>query len=108
MTRDRLTDLCQFLIYAEGLPPQTPLSQVFDILSYRREQDFIKDRRLAETLVRVVKLATEGGVFMDVVSHLYPNDVLEDIKRRKADQEDEADQIRRLALVKAIAQRFER
>lgn len=58
-------------------------------------------------MVRIVKLATDGGVFLDVVSHLYPNSVIDGIKRRKAEAEEEAEQTRRLDQIRAIARRFD-
>lgn len=104
--RDRLTDLAEFLRIAEGLPSQTPLSDIFEIVRYRRESQLEIERRQAETLVRLVKVATEGGKFLDVVSHLYPDSIVDTIKHRQAEIEDEDAQLRRLEQVKAIARRF--
>ena len=104
--RDRLTELAEFVRVAEGLPPQTPLTQVFDVVAYRKEAQLATERRQAETLVRIVKLATEGGVFLDAVSHLYPDSVIRGIKQRQADQDEERAQMRRLEQIQAIARRF--
>ena len=98
--------MAEFVRVAEGLAPQTPLSQVFEIVAYRKEGQLIKERRQAETLARIVKLATEGGVFLDAVSHLYPESVIRVIKQRQADQDEERAQMRRLEQLQAIARRF--
>ena len=104
--RDRLTDLARFLQVAEGIPPQTPLHLVFDIINYRKESQLTAERRQAETLFRIVRLFVDGGMYMDAVSHLYPDTVIKGIRKRQADIEDEDAQIRRLEQVKAIAKRF--
>ena len=104
--RDRLTDLARFLQVAEGIPPQTPLHLVFDIINYRKESQLTAERRQAETLFRIVRLFVDGGMYLDAVSHLYPDTVIKGIRKRQADIEDEDAQIRRLEQVKAIAKRF--
>ena len=45
-------------------------------------------------------------MYLDAVSHLYPDTVIKGIRKRQADIEDEEAQIRRLEQVKAIAKRF--
>lgn len=101
-----MTDLAEFVKVAEGMPPQTPLPYVFDVLAYRKEGQLVKERRQAETLVRILRMFTEGGVFMDSVSHLYPKSVIEGIKQRRADLDEEAEQMRRLEQIQAIAKRL--
>ena len=101
-----MTDLAQFLQVAEGLSPQTPLHLVFDIINYRKESQLTAERRQAETLFKVMRLFVDGGVYLDAVSHLYPDTVIKGIRKRQADIEDEEAQIRRLEQVKAIAKRF--
>ena len=53
-----------------------------------------------------MRLFVDGGVYLDAVSHLYPDTVIKGIRKRQADIEDEEAQIRRLEQVKAIAKRF--
>ena len=101
-----MTDLAQFLQVAEGLSPQTPLHLVFDIINYRKESQLTAERRQAETLFKVMRLFVDGGVYLDAVSHLYPESIIKGIRKRQADIEDEEAQIRRLEQVKAIAKRF--
>ena len=101
-----MTDLARFLQVAEGIPPQTPLHLVFDIINYRNESQLTAERRQAETPFRIMRLSLDGGVYLDAVSHLYPDTVIKGIKQRQPDIEDEEAQIRRLEQVKAIAKRF--
>jgi hypothetical protein len=91
---------------AEGLAPQTPLHLVFDIINYRKEAQLATERRQAETLFRMARLFVEGGVYLDAISHLYPESIIKGIKQRQAEIEDEEAQLRRLEQVKAIAKRF--
>lgn len=105
--RDRLTDLARFLAVAEGIPPQTPLTLIFDIIAYRKEKQLEMERRQAETQFKMLRLVTEGGVYLDAISHLYPDTTISSIKQRQADLADENDQLRRLEQVKAIAKRFQ-
>ena len=79
---------------------------VFDIINYRKESQLTAERRQAETLFRIMRLFVDGGVYLDAVSHLYPDTVIKGIRKRQADIEDEEAQIRRLEQVKAIAKRF--
>ena len=104
--RDSLTETARFLAIAEGLPSETPLHYVFDIVAYRKEGQLIKERRQAETLFRTLRLFTEGGIYLDAIRHLYPDSVVDGIKQRQADLDEEAEQMRRLEQVKAIAKRF--
>lgn len=101
-----MTDLAQFLQVAEGLAPQTPLHLVFEVINYRKEAQLATERRQAETLFRMARLFVEGGVYLDAISHLYPKSVIDGIKQRQAEIEDEEAQLRRLEQVKAIAERF--
>lgn len=64
------------------------------------------ERRQAETLFRMARLFVEGGVYLDAISHLYPESIIKGIKQRQAEIEDEEAQLRRLEQVKAIAKRF--
>ena len=79
---------------------------VFDIINYRKESQLTAERRQAETLFRIARLFVDGGVYLDAVSHLYPESIIKGIRKRQADIEDEEAQIRRLEQVKAIAKRF--
>lgn len=49
----------------------------------------------------------EGGIYLDAISHLYPEATISSIRKRQADIEEEQDQLRRLERVRAIAKRFD-
>ena len=72
LTHGRITNALREAGLFEGFPPDTPLPTIWRGLKYRRGLEVEERLDLAQTLMRAVKVATEGGTFKDVCEHLLP------------------------------------
>ena len=104
---DTLTHGMELLRIAEGLSPQTSLSDVWQITMYRRTRDLESKRTDAFTLARAIQLFSEGGDFMQMAGHLYPKTDIELIQAERQVAEEDVSALRRLDMFRRIARRFD-
>lgn len=71
-SKRRLSANLDLLARAEGVVGLAP-QDIIDVLAIRHEKTMDSQRMFAMTLFRTAQAVSEGGAYLDVMSHLYPD-----------------------------------